>query len=153
LLSRLNCCKRHSLCNRLSWSIETTIIQEQAMNPAIARRRHAKAAQRHNGNGHSAGGHHSINVGDMERQLSMIGGTALAVYGLLHRSFTGLTLAAIGGALIWRGHTGHCEMYHMLGHSSADNDRQTSNQPQHDTQHNRSSATHYDESHAAGDVV
>jgi len=51
--------------------------------------------------------------------MSMIGGTVLAAYGLLRGSFSGLALAAIGGALIWRGHTGHCEMYHMLGHSSA----------------------------------
>jgi uncharacterized membrane protein len=89
------------------------------MNPDIARRRHAKAAQHQNGNGQSRPGH-PINVGDTERQLSMIGGSVLAVYGLLRGSLSGLTLAAIGGALIWRGHSGHCEVYHMLGHSSAD---------------------------------
>lgn len=50
----------------------------------------------------------------------MVGGTVLAVYGLMSRSLTGLGLAAIGGALIWRGHTGHCYCYEMLGHNSAD---------------------------------
>jgi len=122
------------------------------MNPAIARRRHAKAAaMTRNGNDHSAGGHHSINVGDMERQLSMIGGTALAVYGLLHRSFTGLALAGIGGALIWRGHTGHCEMYHMLGHSSAGEGQSSTGQSSNNQR--QSTGSRYDESHAAGDVV
>ncbi len=93
------------------------------MNPDIARRRKAKIAHQHDGggDGNPAAGRDSttINVGDMERQLSMIGGTVLAIYGLLSRSVTGLGLAAIGGALIWRGHTGHCSCYEMLGHSSA----------------------------------
>jgi hypothetical protein len=124
------------------------------MNPAIARRRHAKtAAMAHNGNGRSAGGHQAINVGDMERQLSMIGGTALAVYGLLHRSFTGLALATIGGALIWRGHTGHCEMYHMLGHSSAGEGQSFTGQSSSSSQQRQSAGSRHEESHAAGDVV
>ena len=71
----------------------------------------------------ASGQHGTINVGEFERQISMIGGTVLAGYGLLRGRFTGLALAAIGGALIWRGHTGHCEMYHMLGHSSAGADQ------------------------------
>ena len=93
------------------------------MNPNIARRRHAKSAQRresqHDQSSNGRSTHQQVNVGETERQLSMIGGSVLAVYGLLGRSMSGLALAAIGGALIWRGHTGHCEMYHMLGHSSA----------------------------------
>jgi uncharacterized membrane protein len=73
-------------------------------------------------NGHEK--HANINVGEAERQLSMIGGSVLAVCGLLRGSMSGLALAAIGGALIWRGHTGHCEAYHMLGHSSAEGSSQ-----------------------------
>jgi uncharacterized membrane protein len=64
--------------------------------------------------------HQTINVGEMERQASMIGGTVLAVCGLLRGSLSGLALAAIGGGLIWRGHTGHCEMYHALGMNTAE---------------------------------
>jgi hypothetical protein len=92
------------------------------MNPDIARRRKAKIAQQHDGGGNGAAARDSsqINVGATERQLSMIGGTVLAIYGLLSRSVTGLGLAAIGGALIWRGHTGHCYGYEMLGHNSAE---------------------------------
>jgi len=94
------------------------------MNPNIAKKRHAKSAQHQShddGHRHSGGAEHDqVNVGEMERQLSMIGGTVLAAYGLLRGSLSGIALATIGGALIWRGHTGHCEVYHMLGHTSAD---------------------------------
>ena len=86
------------------------------MTTDIAQWRRTRTAHRNN----SQSGHEKINVGDFERQVSMWGGTVLAAYGLLRGSMPGLALAAIGGALIWRGHTGHCEMYHMLGHSSAD---------------------------------
>jgi uncharacterized membrane protein len=104
------------------------------MNPNIARKRKEKAAHLHSGNGehqhqheHQSNGaqqHKKINVGEMERQVSMVGGTVLAVCGLLKGSISGLALAGIGAALIWRGHTGHCEVYHMLGHSSADEQEQ-----------------------------
>ena len=102
------------------------------MNPNIARRRHEKAARaqqandQHHANGHGHSGHAKINVGEAERQLSLLGGSVLAVCGLLRGSLSGLALAAIGGALIWRGHTGHCEMYHMLGHSTAEQDESRS---------------------------
>jgi hypothetical protein len=127
------------------------------MNPNIAKRRHAKSAaareqdNRHNGNGRNHSDHDQINVGDMERQLSMIGGTVLAVYGLVRGSFSGLLLAGIGGALIWRGHTGHCEMYHMLGHSTADNSEEgeSTNPPAHEQ-----FESHFrgQETYAAGEV-
>lgn len=85
------------------------------MSSDIARWRQQRQSRRL-----SSGQHGTINVGEFERQISMIGGTLLAGYGLLRGRLSGLALAAIGGALIWRGHTGHCEMYHMLGHSSAE---------------------------------
>jgi DUF2892 family protein len=91
----------------------------KSMNPDIARRRKAKIAQQHDGGGAAQRDSSQINVGATERQLSMIGGTVLAIYGLMSRSVTGLGLAAVGGALIWRGHTGHCYCYEMLGHNSA----------------------------------
>jgi uncharacterized membrane protein len=70
-------------------------------------------------NGHERNGHVAINVGELERHFSMVGGTVLAVCGLLRGSLSGLALAALGGALIWRGHTGHCSTYQMLRYSSA----------------------------------
>ncbi len=59
------------------------------------------------------------NVGNPERWLSVIAGSALAAYGLKRRSLPGLVLSAIGGALVWRGATGHCPVYSVLGVSTA----------------------------------
>jgi uncharacterized membrane protein len=61
-----------------------------------------------------------INVGDIERWASLIGGGALALLGLSRRSLGGLGLAALGGALAYRGATGHCPMYGSLGFSTAE---------------------------------
>ena len=119
------------------------------MNPNISKRRHAKAAaakeaeHNHNGNGHGHHDHQEINVGDMERQLSMVGGSVLVLCGLLKGSLSGLLLAGMGGALIWRGHTGHCEMYHMLGHNTADNS-------EHEGKHNHPPAPEQYEGHLQG---
>ena len=58
------------------------------------------------------------NVNDPERWVSVVIGGALAAYGLKMRSIPGMVLGAIGGALIWRGATGHCIVYEGLGISS-----------------------------------
>ncbi len=60
-----------------------------------------------------------INVGDKERLLSLLGGVALGLFGLSRRSLGGLGLAAVGGSLVYRGLTGHCVCYEMLGVSTA----------------------------------
>jgi uncharacterized membrane protein len=59
-------------------------------------------------------------VGETERVASLVGGGLLAVYGLLRASPGGLLLAALGGALAYRGLTGHCPMYSALGVSTAE---------------------------------
>ncbi len=59
--------------------------------------------------------HKTINVGDTERLFSVLGGGALVAYGLKRRSWDGWLLAALGGELMFRGATGHCELYHALG--------------------------------------
>lgn len=64
------------------------------------------------GLGHYARG---VNVGPGERLASMVGGTALALWGLRRRSVGGLLVAAAGAALGWRGVTGHCRAYEALG--------------------------------------
>ncbi len=61
----------------------------------------------------------AINVGDRERWLSVLGGTALGVYGLSRRSLGGMALAAAGGSLLWRGLSGHCSLYGALGINTA----------------------------------
>ena len=60
------------------------------------------------------------NVGESERWLSVITGSAVAAYGLKRRSIPGMVLAAIGGALVWRGTTGRCPVYGAAGISTAD---------------------------------
>jgi len=72
--------------------------------------------------GHPAhgGAAHGVNVGDTERLVSVAGGGALALLGLKEGSLLGLGLAALGGALVYRGLTGHCPAYGKLGVSTAD---------------------------------
>jgi uncharacterized membrane protein len=59
-----------------------------------------------------------VNVGDFERVLSVIGGGALALYGL-RRSLGNLMLMLGGGALIYRGLTGYCAAYQAVGITTA----------------------------------
>lgn len=56
-----------------------------------------------------------VNIGQTQRVLSVLGGGALALYGLTRRSLGGLALAALGGALVQRGVTGHCALLDALG--------------------------------------
>jgi uncharacterized membrane protein len=61
-----------------------------------------------------------VNVGDIERLATLLGGSTLALYGLSRRSLGGLTLALIGGALLYRGGSGHSVVYQALGVNTAD---------------------------------
>lgn len=56
-----------------------------------------------------------VNVGRIERWLSMVAGGALAAYGIRRRSVPGGTAALAGAALLYRGATGHCGVYGALG--------------------------------------
>lgn len=64
--------------------------------------------------------HARQNVGEIERWLSVAGGSALAAFGLSRRSLGGLALATLGGMLLHRGLTGRCMAYGQLGISTAD---------------------------------
>lgn len=64
----------------------------------------------------------TVNVADVERWASALGGAALAAYGikqLKDRSPSGAALAAAGSALIVRGATGHCPVYAATGVNTA----------------------------------
>jgi uncharacterized membrane protein len=63
---------------------------------------------------HTRAAKYPRNVDDLERGLSLIGGTALVLYGL-RRSLSNLALMLGGGALIYRGLTGYCAAYQALG--------------------------------------
>jgi uncharacterized membrane protein len=59
------------------------------------------------------------NVSDTERWASVLGGGALALYGLKQGSLGGVALAALGSTLVYRGATGHCPAYGAMGVSTA----------------------------------
>jgi uncharacterized membrane protein len=70
----------------------------------------------------------SQNVNSRERWVSVVLGGAVAAYGLSRRSVTGMVIASLGGALVWRGATGHCAGYEILGITSvAESGHDTSN--------------------------
>jgi uncharacterized membrane protein len=56
-----------------------------------------------------------VNVGSSERMLSIVGGAALGLFGLARVRISGIIFAALGGALIYRGMTGHCRAYEAMG--------------------------------------
>jgi uncharacterized membrane protein len=68
----------------------------------------------------------SVNVGPMERNASVVGGTGLAAYGvtsLLGKHWLrGVALALAGSYLVYRGTTGRCEVYRGLGISTNGHD-------------------------------
>jgi uncharacterized membrane protein len=63
-----------------------------------------------------------VNIGSTERWVSAIAGGAVAVAGIRSRSLLGLIGAAAGGALVYRGITGHCSTYAALGVNRADSE-------------------------------
>jgi len=64
----------------------------------------------------------ATNISDTERWLSVVGGGALALFGLTRGTLGGLALALGGGVLLHRGLSGHCMVYHNLGLNTANQD-------------------------------
>ncbi len=56
-----------------------------------------------------------VNIGHQERNWSIIGGAAILGASLVGRGLTRILGALIGGSLIYRGVSGHCHTYEMLG--------------------------------------
>ncbi len=57
----------------------------------------------------------TANVGDGERWMSLAGGTALLLMAARRRDPAAIVSAAVGGALLYRGATGHSLLYDALG--------------------------------------
>jgi uncharacterized membrane protein len=70
----------------------------------------------------SGSGH---NISGTERILSAAAGAGLVALGLARRRLDGLLLGGLGGALIWRGYTGHCHCYAALGINTAEHNQAT----------------------------
>lgn len=64
-----------------------------------------------------------INVGQAERWASAVAGGLLVAQGLRKGTFGGLSLALLGGALAYRGISGHCAAYEMLHIDTSDKSR------------------------------
>jgi uncharacterized membrane protein len=60
-----------------------------------------------------------VNVGPNERAASTLGGALLAGFGAGRGGLLGLLVAAAGGALVYRGMTGHCSAYAAAGVNTA----------------------------------
>lgn len=60
-----------------------------------------------------------VNVGQAERWLSVVAGSALAAYAARRRDVTGGLAAAAGAALLYRGTTGHCPINERIGRDTA----------------------------------
>ena len=59
------------------------------------------------------------NLSEVERWASIAAGAGLAVYGLTRLKNAGWLYAAVGGLLLRRGVTAHCDMYEALGMNTA----------------------------------
>jgi len=64
-----------------------------------------------------------INVHPIERMASISIGLVFAGFGVLRRGIGGAGIGLLGGALIHRGLTGHCQLYSALRVSTAHNTR------------------------------
>ena len=67
----------------------------------------------------AGGGSQGVNVGQVERWASAVGGGALALYGLTRGNLPGVALALLGASLVYRGTTGHCYAYQAMGVNTA----------------------------------
>ena len=70
----------------------------------------------------SCAGSCPVNINESERAISKVAGGFLLMYGLSRFSLTTLLLSVAGGAMIYRGMTGHCHLYDALGMSTAEDD-------------------------------
>jgi uncharacterized membrane protein len=59
------------------------------------------------------------NISDVEKWLSLAAGAGLAVYGLSRLKQNGWAYAGLGGLLLRRGATEHCDLYEALGWNTA----------------------------------
>ena len=61
----------------------------------------------------------AVNVGDFERTISIVAGGLVLLHGLSKLSFSTIASAVAGGALLYRGVSGHCGAYQALNMSTA----------------------------------
>jgi uncharacterized membrane protein len=80
---------------------------------------------RHAGdNRNTRNGKSEINLNEVERIASALGGGILTIIGITKGGIGGLALTAVGGGLAWRGVSGHCNVYKAIGVNTADQKNQ-----------------------------
>src|SRR5687768_3248499 len=102
---------RSAYCLRKDNTVRANRTYQEAV---MSGHKRAKYRAEHHGALAPQGDKPKLNVNEAERHLSLIGGSALVLCGLLRGSASGLVLAAVGGGLIYRGATGHCHVYEAL---------------------------------------
>lgn len=87
------------------------------MEPAnsIENNNKMNADRRSGANNNTKNGKAEINVNEIERVGSALGGGILTIIGITKGGIGGLALAVVGGGLTWRGVTGHCPVYEAVG--------------------------------------
>jgi len=101
--------------------MEKSMVQEvenraQQVGESLARTTQAALSRAHEALSPRA----EVNVGELERILSTLAGTALIARGLSRGSLLGLIFGFVGGgALLQRGLTGHCAFNSAIGRNSA----------------------------------
>ncbi len=70
-------------------------------------------------------GGQSQNIGDAQRGISLVAGGGLLAAGLYRRSWTGAGLSLLGCALLYRGLTGYCALFHAAGIDMSGNEQLT----------------------------
>jgi len=69
------------------------------------------------------------NVGPPERVASVVAGGALLVYGLKNGGLGGTLLSVLGGAMLFRGATGHSHVYDAIGLNTSNTAEGTTKSP------------------------
>ena len=87
---------------------------------------HARSQHRPGVAPHSSHTPVSVNVGDGERLVSVSAGAILTGIGLTRRDLPGLLIAGLGSALVYRGVSGHCDVYESMNVDTANSGRATS---------------------------
>ena len=98
-----------SIADQYSARTETTLGGSSHSQSSSTLTEHVRSTQQSDG----------LNVSEGERVVSVAAGSILAVLGAGRRDLTGLLIAGVGGALVYRGASGHCHMYQALGVDTA----------------------------------
>ena len=91
-----------------------TLLDQLRGQPSTAARTGGGTEWAQHGDGQSH--ERQVNVGPNERAVSVAAGGILALLGLSRASLPGLLVAGVGGAMIYRGVTGHCHALPGPGH-------------------------------------